>query len=103
MRLIRLLPLLLTRFRKEALLLWRVVTHRATPLPAKLLALLAVMYVISPVDFIPDFVPVLGWLDDIGMVAIMLNVAYRFLPAQLYAALRAGVYGGAPSAPAAGT
>ena len=102
MRIIRLLPLLFTRFRKEIVLLWHVLTHTATPTATKVVALLAVAYVISPIDLIPDFIPVLGWLDDIGVVAILLKIAYKFLPAGLYESLRAKVYGAKQStAPAA--
>lgn len=104
MRIIRLLPLLLTRFRKEIVLLWHVLTHTATPTATKVVALLAVAYVVSPIDLIPDFIPVLGWLDDIGVVALLLKIAYKFLPAGLYESLRAKVYGSrqstAPTAPA---
>ncbi|MEQ1519578.1 MAG: YkvA family protein [Usitatibacteraceae bacterium] len=93
MRLIRLLPLLFTRFRKEVVLLWNVLTHGDTPTATKLLALLAVVYVISPIDLIPDFIPIIGWLDDIGVVALLLKLAYKFLPAALFESLRAKVYG----------
>lgn len=36
-----------------------------------IIALLAVLYIISPIDFIPDFIPVIGWIDDVlaGMIA----------------------------------
>jgi uncharacterized membrane protein YkvA (DUF1232 family) len=33
-----------------------------------IIALLAVLYVISPLDLIPDFIPVIGWLDDLGVL-----------------------------------
>jgi uncharacterized membrane protein YkvA (DUF1232 family) len=33
-----------------------------------IIALLAVLYVISPLDSIPDFIPVIGWLDDLGVL-----------------------------------
>jgi uncharacterized membrane protein YkvA (DUF1232 family) len=103
-RMIRLLPLLFTRFRKEAVLLWHVLTHSATPATTKILALLAVAYVVSPIDLIPDFIPVLGWLDDIGVVAILLKIAYKFLPKALYETLHAKVYGDKqPVAPATTT
>lgn len=92
-RLISLLPLLLTRFRREVLMLWHVMAHQSTPLTTKLLCLLAVIYVISPVDLIADFIPVLGWLDDIGVVALLLTIAYKFLPKDLYDMLRAIVRG----------
>lgn len=73
---------------------FRVVTNRATPMKVRLLALLAVAYVVSPIDLVPDFVPILGWLDDVGMVALLVKLAYRFLPKELYDTLHAKVYGG---------
>ena len=33
-----------------------------------IIALLAILYVISPLDLIPDFIPVIGWLDDLGVL-----------------------------------
>ena len=33
-----------------------------------IIALLAMIYVISPLDLIPDFIPVIGWLDDLGVL-----------------------------------
>jgi uncharacterized membrane protein YkvA (DUF1232 family) len=93
MRLIRFLPLLFTRFRKEAVMFWRVMRHPQTPAKAKVAALLAVLYVVSPIDLIPDVIPVLGWLDDVGMVTLLLSIAYKLLPRDLYEALRAKTYG----------
>ena len=50
---------------------------RRTPALAKLLAGITVTYALSPIDLIPDFVPVLGYLDDVillpGLVALTLN------------------------------
>jgi uncharacterized membrane protein YkvA (DUF1232 family) len=96
MRLIRLLPLLFTRFRKELIMFWHVIRHPETPAKAKLVAMLAVLYVISPIDLIPDVIPVIGWLDDVGVVTLLLSIAYKFLPRELYGSLRATVYGESP-------
>ena len=56
-------------------LLWAVARDRRVPWPAKAVAAGTVAYVVSPVDLIPDFVPVLGQLDDVFLVAR----ALRFL------------------------
>jgi uncharacterized membrane protein YkvA (DUF1232 family) len=101
MRLIRFLPLLFTRFRKEVVMFWHVMRHPQTPTKAKLAALLAVIYVVSPIDLIPDFIPVLGWLDDVGMVTLLLSIAYKLLPKDLYESLRAKVHGTKNAAPSA--
>lgn len=93
MKLIRLLPLLFTRFRKELQMVWGVLTHPDAPTKAKVAVVLAFAYLVSPVDLIPDFVPILGWLDDAGVLAILLSVAYKLLPAELYNTLRERVNG----------
>lgn len=97
MKLLRLLPLLFTRFRKEARMVWAMVTHRETPTSAKLVAAAAVLYLISPIDLIPDVVPMLGLMDDAGVVALFLSIAYKLLPKQLYETLRAKAEGREPT------
>ena len=42
---------------------------RSVPLWSKLLGLLAILYVVSPLDLSPDVIPIFGWLDDAGIVA----------------------------------
>jgi uncharacterized membrane protein YkvA (DUF1232 family) len=97
MKLFRLLPLLFGRFRSEAKMVWGMLTNSATPPAAKLAAILALAYLVSPIDLIPDFIPVLGWLDDGAVVAVLISVAYKLLPAQLYAQLRAKAGGAVPT------
>ena len=83
------LGLLFTQFRKELLLMWALLRDARTPVSAKLVAIAAAIYVISPVDLITDFLPILGWVDD-GIVAFLLfKLAQRLLPADLLAALKA--------------
>ncbi len=78
-------------FRKELLMAWAVLRDARTPAAAKLTTVLAILYVISPVDLVSDFIPVLGWIDD-GLIAyLLLQLAFRFLPPELYAALRGKV------------
>jgi uncharacterized membrane protein YkvA (DUF1232 family) len=83
------LGLLLAKFRKELLLMWALLRDARTPASAKLVAIFAALYVISPVDLVTDFIPLLGWLDD-GIVALVLfKFAQRLLPADLLASLKA--------------
>lgn len=50
----------------------RFLRDKDAPVLPRLLALFAVLYVVLPVDLIPDVIPVIGWLDDIGVVAFAL-------------------------------
>jgi uncharacterized membrane protein YkvA (DUF1232 family) len=59
-----------------------------TPWYAKALALLVVAYALSPVDLIPDFIPVLGYLDDLLIVPAGIALSLRMIPAQVMAEAR---------------
>jgi uncharacterized membrane protein YkvA (DUF1232 family) len=52
--------------------LYRLLTDAEGPWSAKIVFLLAVAYVVFPVDAIPDVIPILGWLDDVGVVGAAL-------------------------------
>ncbi|MBS7808340.1 DUF1232 domain-containing protein [Variovorax sp. PCZ-1] len=81
--------LLWTKFRKELMLAWAILRDARTPASAKLATIAAVLYVISPIDLVPDLIPLLGWLDD-GLVAmLLLKWAQRMLPTELLATLKA--------------
>ena len=77
--------------RTEGRLIWAMLRDPRAPWASKLVAVLAVLYVVSPVDLVSDLIPVLGWLDD-GLIAFfLLKLAMRFLPPDLHAALRSQV------------
>ena len=59
-----------------------------TPWHAKAVALAVVAYAISPIDLIPDFIPVLGYLDDLIIVPLGIMLAVRLIPAGLMAEFR---------------
>lgn len=63
--------------------------HADTPWYAKLIAGATVAYALSPIDFIPDFVPVLGYLDDLIIVPLGAAVAIRLIPPSVMAECRA--------------
>ncbi|MEY8877527.1 MAG: YkvA family protein, partial [Leptothrix sp. (in: b-proteobacteria)] len=77
------------RIRRDALTLWLAARHPDTPWPAKLLAGVVVAYALSPIDLIPDFVPVLGLLDDLLLLPALIWLAVRLVPADVLAACRA--------------
>ena len=60
-----------------------------TPWYAKALALCVAAYALSPIDLIPDFVPVLGYLDDLILVPLGIAAAVRMIPADVMAEHRA--------------
>jgi len=57
----------------------RVETDESAGLPRVLVAI-AIAYALSPIDLIPDFIPVLGLLDDLVLVPALLALAIRYLP-----------------------
>lgn len=59
-----------------------------TPIFAKLLALFVAAYALSPIDLIPDFIPILGYLDDLIIVPIGLMIVIRMLPNEILASAR---------------
>jgi uncharacterized membrane protein YkvA (DUF1232 family) len=55
-----------------------------TPKTAKILLWIAIAYALSPVDLIPDFIPVIGYLDDMIIVPVLLYIAMRSVPKNVY-------------------
>ena len=51
-----------------------------TPWHAKALAALALVYALSPIDLIPDFIPVLGYLDDLIILPALIALTIHFIP-----------------------
>lgn len=60
--------------------LFLAIKHKQTPVLAKIIALLAVSYALSPVDLVPDFIPVLGALDDLLIVPLLAAWAIKLIP-----------------------
>jgi uncharacterized membrane protein YkvA (DUF1232 family) len=60
--------------------LWYACRNQATPLSIKLGALLLALYVISPIDLIPDTLPIIGWIDDVPLLAFGIPWLLRRLP-----------------------
>jgi uncharacterized membrane protein YkvA (DUF1232 family) len=69
------------RIKRDAVTLWFACRHPATPWAPKVLCLFVVGYALSPIDLIPDFIPVLGYLDDVLLLLSLIWLAVRLLPA----------------------
>jgi uncharacterized membrane protein YkvA (DUF1232 family) len=82
-------PSLAHRIRIEAHAIWLAVRDSRTPLPARLLGLLVAAYALSPIDLIPDFIPVLGLIDDAILIPLGVWLFEKMVPAGLMAEHRA--------------
>src|SRR5690349_7410020 len=70
----------LLQFRNELITLWRAFLAPETPLWLKGLMLLVPAYLISPIDLIPDIIPILGWLDDAIIIPLLVSFIVSLLP-----------------------
>lgn len=57
---------------------------KQTPFLAKALALVTIAYALSPIDFIPDFIPVLGYLDDVILLPSLIAVTIKLIPNEVW-------------------
>lgn len=76
------------RIKRDAVMLWFARRHPDTPLLAKVICVLAVLYALSPIDLVPDFVPILGYVDDVLLLPAMIWLAVRLLPPHVVALCR---------------
>jgi uncharacterized membrane protein YkvA (DUF1232 family) len=82
---------LVRQFRREIDMYGRVVVDPRTPRRTRWLLGAAVAYAVSPIDLIPDFIPVLGHLDDVIVLPVLVWFALRSMPPDLLAEYRAKV------------
>lgn len=77
------------RLRRDIMALYYAARDPATPWYAKAVVACIVAYALSPIDLIPDFIPVLGWLDELILLPLALALAIRLIPPPVMAAARA--------------
>jgi uncharacterized membrane protein YkvA (DUF1232 family) len=77
------------QLKREIFALYMAARDRRTPWYAKALALAVVAYALSPIDLIPDFVPVLGHLDDLLLLPLGIMLVLKMIPPQVMADCRA--------------
>lgn len=74
--------------KRDIIALWLAARDPRVPLAAKLVAGTVAAYALSPVDLIPDFIPVLGYLDDLVLVPLGILLAIRLVPGALMSEFR---------------
>ena len=77
------------RVKRDGVTLWFAGRHPGTPWLAKALGVFVVAYALSPIDLVPDFIPVLGFLDDVVLLPALIWLAIRLLPPEVLAECRA--------------
>lgn len=58
---------------------------KSTPFIAKVFAFVTISYALSPIDLIPDFIPLLGYLDDLIILPLLITVTLKLIPKDIYA------------------
>lgn len=76
------------RVKRDGITLWFAGRHPRTPWYAKALGLFVVAYALSPIDLIPDFIPVLGYVDDVLLLPALIWLTVRLLPPDVLTACR---------------
>lgn len=69
--------------KRQVMVLWFGCRHPRTPSLPKLLAVVVVAYALSPIDLIPDFIPLLGYLDDVILLPLGIWLVIRLIPADV--------------------
>lgn len=76
------------RLKREALTLWFTCRHPGTPWPARALGVFVVAYALSPIDLIPDFIPLLGYVDEVLLLPGLIWLVIRLTPEPVLLACR---------------
>lgn len=72
------------KIKKDLPALFLALKDKETPAGAKILAAVTVGYALSPIDLIPDFIPVLGYLDDVIILPVLILLTVKLVPASVW-------------------
>lgn len=76
------------KLKNDVIAMYFAMKHPRTPLYAKVLIAIIVGYALSPIDLIPDFVPVLGYVDDVILLPLCIALVIRIIPTDVLVACR---------------
>lgn len=74
--------------KREVMALISAIGDPAVSWPARILSITIIAYAVSPIDLIPDFIPVIGYLDDLILIPLAIAVVVRMIPAEVLSAHR---------------
>lgn len=77
--------------KQECIVIYFALKDIRTPFPAKIFAAVTVAYLLSPMDLVPDFIPVLGLLDDLILVPLLISLTLKLIPKAVLDDVRAMV------------
>lgn len=72
------------QLKQEVFILWLAYRRPGVPWYAKAFGALVVAYALSPIDLIPDFIPVLGYVDDLILLPLGVVLAIKMIPVEVY-------------------
>lgn len=72
------------KLKKDVPAVFLALKDKDTPVIAKVLAAIAVAYALSPVDLIPDFIPVLGYIDDVILLPTLVAITVKLIPKDVW-------------------
>ena len=72
------------KLKKEIPAVFLALKDKETPIVAKMLAAVTVGYALSPIDLIPDFIPVLGYLDDVILLPALITITIKLIPTSVW-------------------
>lgn len=76
-------------FKQQTLVVYFAARDPRTPFLVRLLAVLVAAYALSPIDLIPDFIPVIGYLDDLLLLPLGIALIVKLTPAEVIASAKA--------------
>ncbi len=72
------------KLKQNLLALYFAYKNKQTPLSAKILIFIVLSYALSPIDLIPDFIPILGYLDDIILIPLGISLSIKLIPKKIW-------------------
>lgn len=72
------------KLRRDIPAVYLALKKQETPLLAKICAAMAIVYALSPIDLIPDFIPVLGYLDDVLLLPLLVTLTIKLIPDEIF-------------------